>query len=439
MEFLNDVFRGIISSDMYEYQNKIIKLLNKKQSLIINKSRQVGISFLIAGYGLFIALTGKIVLIVSPSERQSKHMMDYLRQFLAHLRMHTTIGDFFKEETKTHYIFKNNGQIISLPNSPNTVRGFKADLIILDEFAHFENDKEMWDAILPSITRGGYVVIISTPFGQRGLFWKLWQQNGGDFKKIIINYRDCKDMTDEKIKKLKEKIGDTISWEQEMENKFIGDIGSYFPYEVLQKCINQDLEYSDEIPEGEIIIGADIGRKIDQTAVVGICKTENRNYLFLKKIFINTEYSEQLNYFRSLLHTKKINKFYIDAVGIGNMLAEELRKEFGVVKTVDMNSKLKISMMTELKRVIEMKEIEYPPDMQLINALHSINRTQSGTTIKFDAERTDETGHADTAFALALAVLGMKDETGIMVIGGEKGLDELWETEQEKEYGICRF
>ena len=237
MEFMNSLFAKTIQKPLYGYQRKLIG--NPSPKVIINKSRQIGISTLYACYGLVKScIFGKTVLIVSPSERQSKHVMDYIRNFIIPLKAH--FGDLgFQEETKTSIIFKNGGQIVSLPNSPDTVRGFKADLIILDEFAHFLNgtDKEMINAILPSISRGGKITIISTPFGENGLFYEYWTKEKG-FEKFVINWKDCPDL---KIEEIRESM-DEISFSQEYENIFIGELDSYFPFDLIKSCVNEELE-----------------------------------------------------------------------------------------------------------------------------------------------------------------------------------------------------
>src|SRR3990167_4832124 len=145
LEFSKALFQRRIGKQPYHYQETLLAF--KGQKLIINKSRQIGISFIAALKGLLLALEGKTVLIVSPSNRQSKHLMDYLQGFLNTLNgfeftingQTYKISTALKEETKTSLIFDNGGQIYSLPNSASTIRGFHADLIVLDEAAHFLN------------------------------------------------------------------------------------------------------------------------------------------------------------------------------------------------------------------------------------------------------------------------------------------------------------
>ena len=123
LTIMDNLFRQLKGKGLYDYQKRLFQ--SNKRFKIVNKSRQVGISYALACYGLLNALLlDKIVLIVSPSERQSKHVMDYVREFLNHLKNDFNIS--FQEETKTSYIFTGGGALYSLPNNANTVRGFKA-------------------------------------------------------------------------------------------------------------------------------------------------------------------------------------------------------------------------------------------------------------------------------------------------------------------------
>ena len=245
-------------------------MLNQSKELIVNKSRQVGISYVVACIALIKAIGDKKTeLIISPSLRQSKHMMDYIYNF--HDKLKQKIGDYANnvvEETKTSIIFKGGGEIHSLPNSANTIRGFRADDIYIDEFAHFTNgtDKEIVEAIMPSISRGGTIRYISTPFGDQNLFYIFWQQP--DKPKLLINYHECPDLKNEDIQRIRSTLGED-AFQQEYNNQFLSDMeGQEFPTELITRCIDSELEYVDMQKNKQYLGGADIGREHDLTAFV---------------------------------------------------------------------------------------------------------------------------------------------------------------------------
>ena len=406
---MDNLFRQIKGKGLYPYQRKLLESDAKYK--IVNKSRQVGISSCLACYGLLLALLkNKTVIIISPSERQSKHVMSYVREFLNVLR-----DDFIIEcieETKSSYIFKDGGAIYSLPNSPNTVRGFKADLIIIDEFAHFLNntDKDIITAITPSISRGGELIIVSTPFGTKNLFYEYWH-NRDDFEKHLINYRDCPDL------KINPDDFDYLTFQQEFNNQFIEDNEeSEFPFELIRQCIDPELTYQDLRKDRIYIGGADIGRHQDLTACVVLEKDNDKFILRHLRILRQKPYREQEEYFSYLLSNYNFQSFNIDASGIGNNLAENLRTKFPITPVI-FNNENKQKMVLTLKRLMEEKRLIIPNDPILINSIRMIRRKYTtGNYLKFEAPHDRELGHADAFWALALALMNEGKERVLPLI-----------------------
>jgi hypothetical protein len=41
------------------------------------------------------------------------------------------------------------------------------------------------------VVSGGRIVLLSTPFGNRGFFYKEWSEGGEEWRKVTITARDC--------------------------------------------------------------------------------------------------------------------------------------------------------------------------------------------------------------------------------------------------------
>ena len=152
-------------------------------------SRQTGKGFTTS----FIASRGAEIeprsnwLIVAPTERQSLETLDKCKTWIkaANLYVAETEEEFDALEKgakiKAKVIVLSNGsKIYALPGKPASLRGFTGYLII-DEFAFFEDQKEVWKAVfavivnpMASIKR---VIITSTPNGQGDMFHKLVDEN----------------------------------------------------------------------------------------------------------------------------------------------------------------------------------------------------------------------------------------------------------------------
>jgi hypothetical protein len=116
-----------------------------------------------------IKAPGSEVIIVSPSNKQSSELlrrtMEIYRDAAPPVKA--------EAESQTRIVFDNGSRILSLPGTPRAVRGYTADLLIIDEAA-FVID-EVFHAADPMLAvSGGRLIALSTPFGKRGWFWHEW-------------------------------------------------------------------------------------------------------------------------------------------------------------------------------------------------------------------------------------------------------------------------
>ena len=152
-------------------------------------SRQTGKGFTTS----FIASRGAMTeprskwLIVAPTERQSLETLDKCKDWIKAANL--TVADSEEEfdalekgsKIKAKIIELSNGsKIYALPGKPASLRGFTGYLVI-DEFAFFEDQKEVWKAVfavivnpMASIKR---IIVTSTPNGQGDMFHKLVDEN----------------------------------------------------------------------------------------------------------------------------------------------------------------------------------------------------------------------------------------------------------------------
>ena len=401
IEFFNEWFKLTVGQDLFDYQKKL--LLQKHRLTIVNKSRQIGFSTILAAYGLYHAMRGKNVMVVSPSERQSKHFMEIVFSFWNKMKVKPELS----EDTKTSLIFKEGGWIRSFPNSANTVRGYTVNILVLDEFAHFLNqtDRLITEALAPAVTADGEIWYVSTPFGEQNVYYRTWEkatEGKGNFVQIKVNWSECG--KDEAI--LREMTPDPIAFAQEYNNEFIGDVDTWFPWDLIKSCVDTELEYENPVKSHEIYMGIDIGRKVDQTAIVGCTKKEDMFTCMYKMVFKATEFEVQQNFVDTLLNTDQVLKLNIDASGKGEQMAEHFKLlRPSVSNPYTFTAELKDKLVNGLKNLMLRGKIKLPDDPQLLLSIHSIQRMESHTGhLKFDSDRTDLTGHADTAWGLMLAV-----------------------------------
>jgi len=115
------------------------------------------------------AFERQTIVIVSPTLRQSRLLANRCREFASKLPF-----ELGTDGTNARSIvFPNGSQILPLPAHADRVRGFTANLLIVDEAARVPD--EVFAAATPMLgaTDGG-LWLLSTPHGKRGFFYEEW-------------------------------------------------------------------------------------------------------------------------------------------------------------------------------------------------------------------------------------------------------------------------
>jgi len=437
LQVINEIAKfGFGGTGLYDYQKDLHWRLDNNPFNVILKSRQIGISFAWAGFTVMKAIKGETSGIVSSTQKGSRRVMQYIEQWLAKYQM--VFDDIeIVEHNKEVLRIGDTGEVHSFPNSQAASRGFTFDRIFLDEYHHFLHgtDKMMWDAILPTLSRKSKrvkvrsVCVNSTPFGEQGLFHGMYTDRVlfPDFKPVFYHYSHCPDLDIGLIKRNM----DSLSFQQEFEGVFVGDINTYYPYAITKPCIDQEMEYLtwEEMAALKVPLyaAADVGRRRDFSAIV-ILAYLNGRVRVVHKVVLKTleekEWDNQHKVFHRILQLPNMMKMYIDR-GYGDELIDKLQKTHQIVQPFIFDNENKAEMHPMMRKAFESKEMVMPEDMELINCLHMIQRMQSGNNVKFDSDkRTDEYGHADLAVALVLAYYCYRKEN--QLTGKPKALEGIY-------------
>jgi len=168
----------------FEWQKDALNPLWKR--LMLNCARQSGKSTIVAGIALHKAKykSNSLILIVSPSEKQSKETMKKVEDYIAldpDLKALKLPGDSAFEKK-----FRNGSRIVALPGTEKSVRGYsKPDIILIDEAARVPD--ETYKAMRPMLTGNeeAQIILLSTPWNMTGFFHAEWTKNP-IWKKIYV-------------------------------------------------------------------------------------------------------------------------------------------------------------------------------------------------------------------------------------------------------------
>jgi hypothetical protein len=119
---------------------------------------------------------GSLVLCLAPALRQSQELFAKIAGFYRDLGRPVPP----QGERKLSLELENDSRIITLPGSEKTIRGFSgAALLLVDEASRVDDD--LYYAIRPMLAvSGGSLMMLTTPYGKRGVFFEEWILRGVD-------------------------------------------------------------------------------------------------------------------------------------------------------------------------------------------------------------------------------------------------------------------
>lgn len=159
------------------------------QFVILNCCRQWGKSTTTAMVALHQAkfTPGSLILLISPSLRQSRELFSKVMTFLRKLEP----VEELMEDNKSSATLLNGSRIVSLPSDPDTIRGFSAPALIIEDESGFVDDS-VNAALLPMLAvSGGRMMLLSTPNGRRGHFFDSWTKGGARWQRFTAKATDC--------------------------------------------------------------------------------------------------------------------------------------------------------------------------------------------------------------------------------------------------------
>jgi hypothetical protein len=206
--------------------------------VLLNCARQSGKSTMAALLGLHKALIvpGSLILILAPSERQAKETFAKLTTCYRRLG-HPVPAESYR---KMGLGLLNGSRVEALPGTEKTVRGFSAvDLLVLDEAARVDDD--LYHAIRPMLAvSGGRLIMMSTPWGKRGVFHQEWVEGIG-WERYEIPASQCPRIPEAFLEEERRTLGRWL-YEQEYECIFGENIDAVFRHEDISAAITDEFD-----------------------------------------------------------------------------------------------------------------------------------------------------------------------------------------------------
>ncbi len=181
--------KGTVNFDLYPFQEETLQSFVSNNRNIILKSRQMGISTLVAAYSLWLMVfhNDKKVLCLSITQDTAKEIVTRVR--FANEKLPSWLRLQEEENNRLSLKLSNKSEIKAVSSAGNAARGSANSLLILDECAFIEGIDEIWTSAQLTLATGGQVIMLSTPNGVSNFFHKMWmdaEAKRNDFKTIKL-------------------------------------------------------------------------------------------------------------------------------------------------------------------------------------------------------------------------------------------------------------
>jgi len=429
-----------------------VEHLNNQSLLAIeNKARQVGWSWTTAAGAVADAVLEKRTpnIFVSVNQEEATEKVRYARYVVEALAKE--VRPKLIIDNRLELEFENGSRLISHPCRP--VRGKAKANVILDEFAHYPKDKEIYAAALPVTSRGGRLMIGSSPLGAGGVFWEIYEQKFRPypgFKRGRVPWWSvsglCREVegaqsqapfmaTEERVRlfgtaRLVEIFENMPleDFQQEYECAWVDEAVAWISWDEIKRnqieaqegrlwyrlanSVDAALAAIEEVAiackegliEAALAGGMDVGRKRNLSELVFVGKGPTAALPYRLGISLaGVEFDDQRAVALRALDILPVTQFLIDRNGLGMQIAEELERISGKAQGVDFTNATKELWSVDLKVRMQRGQVPLPLERELSYQIHSIKKkVTAAKNAVFDTEG-NEKHHADKYWALALA------------------------------------
>jgi hypothetical protein len=170
--------RGRIQFHLYPFQEKVLYQFQKNNYNIVLKSRQLGISTLVAGFSLWLMLfhKDKNVLCIATKQDTAKNMVTKVRFMYDNLPSWLRGAEKPLENNKLLLKLANGSQVKAVSAASDAGRSEAVSLLIIDEAAFIESIDEIFASAQQTLATGGGCIALSTPNGTGNWFHQTWQK-----------------------------------------------------------------------------------------------------------------------------------------------------------------------------------------------------------------------------------------------------------------------
>jgi hypothetical protein len=191
--YITHPVKGRTLFHLYPFQETTLSDLRNNRFSIVNKSRQLGISTLVAGYSLWTMLFNKdkTVLCIATKQETARGMVEKVQFMYENLPSWLKGNQKPISNNKLSFQLANNSRIVATSAASDAGRSYAVSLLLIDEAAFIEGIDKIYTSIKPTIATGGGIIALSSPNGIGNWFHKTYteaQIGKNDFYPIELKW-----------------------------------------------------------------------------------------------------------------------------------------------------------------------------------------------------------------------------------------------------------
>ena len=406
-----DFAKDILQLDLFAGQQAALRGMADNPLSLIVCGRRSGKTLLAAVWSLYDALVRDLaehlrpnepryVVCVASSQDQARRVFATIGQFLELPHLSALVSKQTSDEV--HLL---SGVIIKcLPCNARTTRGLAASSVVFDELAHFTDTEngyqageQVYRALAPSVSQFGdlgRLVVCSTPRGERGILWKLWQTQDPTIFKMQASTAEMNPSVPAELLQ-RESERDPELFKQEYLALFTAGGGAFLSPDALRACVG--------IPEhthGRRVLGLDPAFSRDSFAVALACHADDLILLDLVDAHDPpVDFAAVMDAVAELAKSAEVAETVTDQHSAAPIVQELLRRGCRCTP-VPWTAQNKVEAYSSFKVAVNTRKVRLPDNPRLLRELGGLTSTPTarGFTVEGGGERDDLASAAVLAY-----------------------------------------
>lgn len=283
---------GIIPFKLWDFQKDLLRLYQNHRFVVAAQCRQSGKTQTTTAFALHFMIfnPAKTIGVLANKTDQAQEIIERIQ--LTYEMLPFFLKGSVKTYNKRSMKLSNESRIFAGGSGNGGIRGKSLSLVIIDEVAFLRDDMDFYESTYPVISSGkdSRVIMMSTPNGARGLFYKIFtesKEGKNEYKHIEVKWHQVPGR-DEKWKEETIRNTSQEAFDQEQDLKFRGSQNSLISSSVLERLykadpieiINEKMKiFEHAIPGQKYVVVSDSARGLgrDYSASV-VFKIEKKKY-----------------------------------------------------------------------------------------------------------------------------------------------------------------